>query len=130
VILVDTSIWIDYLRAGHLTLAHLLERGSVLGHPWVVGELALGHLSQRQEILGLLNSLPQAAVATPAEILTFIEHHELHGLGIGYVDAQLLAATQLTPDIGLWTNDKRLAAAAARLGLGLVVDPSAPGDEP
>ncbi len=129
-ILVDTSIWIDYLRAGHLTLAHLLERGSVLGHPWVVGELALGHLSQRQEILGLLNSLPQAAVATPAEILTFIEHHELHGLGIGYVDAQLLAATQLTPDIGLWTNDKRLAAAAARLGLGLVVDPSAPGDEP
>jgi len=96
VILVDTSIWIDYLRAGHLTLAHLLERGSVLGHPWVVGELALGHLSQRQEILGLLNSLPQAAVATPAEILTFIEHHELHGLGIGYVDAQLLAATQLT----------------------------------
>ena len=80
-ILIDTSIWIDYLRAGHLTLAHLLERGSVLGHPWVVGELALGHLSQRQEILGLLNSLPQAAVATPAEILTFIEHHELHGPG-------------------------------------------------
>ncbi len=129
-ILIDTSIWIDYLKAGHLTLAHLLERGSVLGHPWVVGEFALGHLSQRQEILGLLNSLPQAAVATPAEVLTFIEHHELHGIDIGYVDAQLLAATQLTPDTGLWTNDKRLAAAAACLGLGLVVDPSAPGDEP
>ena len=73
---------------------------------------------------------PQAAVATPTEILTFIERHELHGLGIGYVDVQLLAATQLTPGTGLWTNDKRLAAAAARLGLGLVVDPSAPGDEP
>jgi len=127
VILVDTSIWIDHLRAGHLTLAHLLEYGSVLGHPWVVGELALGHLSQRQEILGLLNSLPQAAVATPTEILTFIERHELHGLGIGYVDVQLLAATQLTPGAGLWTNDKRLAAAAARLGL--VVDPSAPAEE-
>ncbi len=126
-ILVDTSIWIDYLRAGHLTLAHLLERGSVLGHPWVVGELALGRLSQRQEILGLLNSLPQAAVATPAEILTFIERYELHGLGIGYVDVQLVAATQLTPDAWLWTNDKRLAAAAARLGV--VVDPSAPGHE-
>jgi len=127
VILVDTSMWIDHLRAGHLTLTHLLEHGAVLGHPWVVGELALGHLSQRHEILGLLNSLPQAVVATPAEILTFIERHELHGLGIGYVDAQLLAATQLTPDARLWTNDKRLAAAAARLGL--VVDPSAPGHE-
>jgi hypothetical protein len=64
---------------------------------------------------------------TPARA-RLIEHHELHGVGIGYVDAQLLAATQLTPDAGLWTNDKCLAAAAARLGL--VVDPSAPGDEP
>jgi len=127
-ILVDTSVWVDHLRAGHRTLAHLLERGSVLGHPWVVGELALGHLAQRQEILGLLNSLPQAAVTTPAETLAFIELHELHGLGIGYVDAQLLAATQLTSDAGLWTNDKRLAAAATRLGL--VVDPSAPVEEP
>jgi predicted nucleic acid-binding protein len=115
VILVDTSIWIDHLRAGHPTLARLLERSLVLAHSWVIGELALGHLSQRREIVGLLSSLPQATVATTDEILTLVERYQLFGLGIGYVDAQLLAATRLTPDAALWTTDKRLVAAASRL---------------
>lgn len=115
-ILVDTSVWIDHLRAGLPTLSHLLDGGSVLGHPWVTGELALGSLGRRPEVLGLLANLPQATVATPNEVLTLVERHELFGLGIGYVDAQLLAATRLTPDARLWTNDRRLTAAATRLG--------------
>ena len=115
-IFVDTSVWIDHLRAGSATLVRLLERGTVLGHPWVLGELALGHLGHRGEVIGLLASLPQATVATPAEVLTLIERHELHGEGIGYVDAQLLAATMLTPDATLWTTDRRLAAVTSRLG--------------
>ena len=115
-ILADTSIWIDHLRAGHSTVVRLLERGLVLTHPWVIGELALGHLSQRREVIRLLTSLPQATVATADEILTLVERRQLYGLGIGYVDAQLLAATQLTHDAELWTKDKRLAAAASRLG--------------
>jgi predicted nucleic acid-binding protein len=123
VILVDTSIWIDHLRAGHSTLVGLLERELVLAHPWVIGELALGHLSHRREVLGLLTSLPQATVATTDEVRTLVEGHQLYGLGIGYVDAQLLAATRLTNDAELWTNDKRLAAVASRLGCA--VDPTA-----
>ncbi len=115
-ILVDTSVWIDHLRTGDATVAQLLEHGLVLAHPWVAGELTLGHLSQRQEIIGLLSRLPQATVATADEVLTLIERHRLHGLGIGYVDAQLLAATRLTPDARLWSADRRLAAAAGRLG--------------
>jgi predicted nucleic acid-binding protein len=115
VILVDTSIWIEHLRHGNPELERLLELGSVLGHPWVVGELALGHLSRRQEILALLAALPQATVATPADVLTCTERHRLHGQGIGYVDAQLLAATLLTPDTRLWTRDKRLDAVAQRM---------------
>ncbi len=121
-ILVDTSIWIDHLRTGHATLAQLLEEGLVLGHPWVIGELALGRLSQRREIIGLLTSLPQATVAAADEILSLVERHHLFGCGIGYVGAQLLAATRLTADAALWTADRRLAAAAARLGCG--VDPT------
>ncbi|MGI9120377.1 MAG: type II toxin-antitoxin system VapC family toxin [Acidimicrobiales bacterium] len=124
-ILVDTSIWVDHLRNGHARLAQLLGDGTVLGHPWVVGELALGHLSPRHEVLRLLSSLPGATVATPAEVLTFIERHELHGLGIGYVDAQLLASTRLTPGAKLWTRDKRLATASSRLHLA--ADPQASG---
>lgn len=114
-ILVDTAVWVDHLRGRGSLLAGLLERGEVLGHPWVTGELALGHLRGRAEILRLLGHLPQATVATAAELLAFIDLHELFGLGIGYVDAQLLAATRLTDDAQLWTRDRRLRAAAERL---------------
>ena len=116
-ILVDTSVWVDHLRAGHPGLAQALDRGDVLGHPWVVGELALGHLSRRPDILGLLRNLPQAVVATVDELSVFTERHRLYGLRIGYVDVQLLASTRLTPGAWLATNDKRLAAAASRLGV-------------
>jgi len=116
VILVDTSVWIDHLRAGSAALARLLDHGEVLGHPWVVGELALGHLGQRGEVIRLLASLPQATVATPAEVLILIERHSLYGVGIGYVDAQLLAATKLTPGATLWTSDRPLVAVSSRLG--------------
>ncbi|MDA8183397.1 MAG: VapC toxin family PIN domain ribonuclease [Actinomycetota bacterium] len=116
-ILVDTSVWVDHLRAGEPALVHLLDHGLVLAHPWVTGELALGHLSQRQDILGLLTGLPSAEIATDAEVLGLIEAEQLYGLGIGYVDAQLLAATRLTADARLWTADKRLAVVARRLRL-------------
>lgn len=125
-ILLDTSIWVDHLRAGDPTVSALLERGLILAHPWVAGEIALGNLTNHLEVLGLLASLPQATVATTDEVLTLIERHGLSGRGIGYVDAQLLAATRLTRDAALWTNDKRLAAAASRLGCG--VDPTVPDD--
>ena len=116
-ILVDTSVWIDHLRTGDPELVGLLQDGRVLAHPWVTGELALGHLSRRSEILGLLHNLPQATVATDVEVLTLIESRHLFGLGVGYVDAHLLAATLLTPDARLWTLDKRLVTIAGRHGL-------------
>ncbi len=98
-------------------LEHLLQLGSVLGHPFVTGEIALGRLAARAQVLGLLGNLPGAKVATTSETLTFIEHQGLAGSGIGYVDAQLLAATRLTPGARLWTNDKRLSIVSSRLGL-------------
>jgi len=118
VILADTSIWVEHLRTGHATLSQLLEDGRVLGHPWVTGELALGNLSRRPEVIRLLESLPQATVASSHEVMRLIERGPLYGLGIGYVDAQLLASTQLTAPATIWTADRRLAAAAAQLGCG------------
>ncbi len=116
-ILVDTSIWIDHLRAGDPDLIGLLGRGRVLGHAWVTGELALGQLSGRREILTLLGNLPQATIASPSEVVALIENRQLYGIGIGYVDAQLLASTLLTTDARLGAGDKRLQAAAARLAI-------------
>jgi len=117
VILVDTSIWIDHFRTGEPGLVTLLQNGDVLGHAWVTGELAMGTLTQRQEIVGLLADLPQAGSASDAEVMTLIETRRLFGLGIGYVDDHLLAATLLTEGARLWTRDKQLAAAASDLGL-------------
>lgn len=116
-ILVDTSIWIDHLRAGDVELIGLLNDNGVLAHPWVTGELALGHLSRRTEVLRLLHNLPQATVATDDEVLALIDHQQLFGIGIGYVDAHLLAATMLTSGARLWTRDERLTSTATRLGL-------------
>ncbi|MDP9821628.1 type II toxin-antitoxin system VapC family toxin [Nocardioides massiliensis] len=116
-ILVDTSVWIDHFRAGEAGLAELLQSNRVLAHPWVTGELALGHLAQRRTILELLHHLPQTTVATDVEVLTLIENHHLSGVGIGYVDAHLLAATMLHPGARLWTRDKRLTTVAAREGI-------------
>ena len=118
-ILVDTSVWVDHLGGTNAALAGLLEGGQILTHPFVVGELALGNLRQRETILGALSDLPRASVATDVEILKFIDRHALFGRGIGYVDTHLLAAVRLTAGTKLWTKDRRLRAVAAELGLSI-----------
>ena len=65
-ILVDTSVWADHLRAGAPELAHALEAGLVYCHPFVIGELACGNLSNPREVLEL--RFP-AGEAPPAEAL-------------------------------------------------------------
>ena len=114
-ILVDSSVWIDHFRNGDRALVRLLNTGQVLAHPFVIGELALGNLRLRDQVLGLLQDLPFASVATEGEVLAFIDRQAL--FGIGYVDAHLLAAARLTPDTLIWTRDKRLQAAADRMSL-------------
>lgn len=106
-ILVDTPVWIDHLRRGEPQLAELLELAQVLVHPFVVGELACGHLKASVQILDLLCGLPAATQATDNDVLRFMEIHALHRRGIGYVDVRLCAAAKLSAST-LWTRDKRL----------------------
>jgi len=115
-ILVDTSVWVDHLRQRAARLKTLLETGQVVIHPFIVGELALGNLRQRKVVLSSLRDLPHAVSARNEEVLDFIERHALAGLGIGWVDAHLLASARLT-SATLWTRDKRLKAVAIKLGL-------------
>ncbi|HWZ69521.1 MAG TPA: type II toxin-antitoxin system VapC family toxin [Stellaceae bacterium] len=116
-ILVDTSVWVQHLRSGDERLAALLNGGEVLGHPFVIGELALGNLRQREAMLSDLRDLPRAVVASDEEVLGLIDRQTLFGRGIGYVDAHLLAAVRLTAGSKLWTRDRRLQAVSAQLGL-------------
>ncbi len=123
-ILVDTSVWVEHLRRGDEGLADLLGKGLVLVHPFVIGELALGNLTQRQTILAALADLPQSPVASHDEVLHFIERTVLYGRGIGYVDAHLLAAVRLHGSAALWTRDKRLRESAAALEVAMGGPPS------
>jgi predicted nucleic acid-binding protein len=115
-ILVDTSVWVDHFRRGDAGLVDLLERSAVVMHPFVVGELACGNLRDRGSILELLQDLPSASLASPAEALMFIERHALYGRGMGYVDVHLLAAVALMPGARLWTRDLMLRKTADLLG--------------
>ena len=116
-ILVDNSVWVDHLRHGDPLLAQRLARRQVVTHPFVIGEIALGSLRQRDAVLSTLRGLPAATVANDDEVQGFVERQPLYGLGIGYVHAHLLAAVRLTPGMRLWTRDRRLHEIAARLGL-------------
>lgn len=116
-ILVDTSVWIEHIRSANTLLVAQLDDGAVLAHPFVIGEVALGHIRSREAVLRELRDLPAAPVASPAEVVDLIERHRLFGIGIGYVDAHLLASAKLMGGVPLWTYDARLRAAAQKIGL-------------
>jgi predicted nucleic acid-binding protein len=117
-ILVDTSVWIDHLRQGDAPLTDMLQHGRVLGHPFVIGELATENLCQRDKILHALQGLPRAVVAHDTEVLDLIERETLFGSGLGYIDVHLLASARLSA-AWLFTRDERLQAAARRLSVAL-----------
>lgn len=117
-ILVDTSLWIVHFRKGAPELGELLREGLVLVHPFVVGELACGNLSNRARLLADLEALPSALFATHEEVMRLIEEHRLWGLGIGWIDGHLLAASLLS-NCQLWTLDRPLLRAAGEAGVKL-----------
>ena len=116
-ILVDTSVWIDHLHKTDRELVGALDRSVVVQHPMVIGELSLGSIRNRAKFLELLSNLPSTPAATHDEVNRFVEQHALFGQGLSLVDAHLLASVMLAPGTRMWTRDKRLAAAAERLGV-------------
>jgi predicted nucleic acid-binding protein len=117
-ILVDTSVWRKYFsgrapaHAGRLLDELLDEEGSVLMHPAVVGELVLGGLAAREELL--LRRLPSAPEVASPEVLAFVRYRRLERRGVGWVDCQLLASALLA-SASLWSFDHELATAATDL---------------
>ena len=113
-VLVDTSVWIDFLRSGNDLLQDMLVNGEVATHPLVIGELHVGNLTKRSLFLSLLDNLPLVTEASHEEVLEFIERHKVFGKGIGYFDTHILCSAIIsgTP---LWTLDKRLDALAKKL---------------
>jgi predicted nucleic acid-binding protein len=115
VTLVDTSVWVDHLRHDNDDLRALLNRGDVLCHPFIIGEVACGSIRNRVEILDLLRALPAALIAEHDEVMEFLQQKRLYGRGLGWIDVHLLASASLTKAT-LWTMDRPLKTAFEHLG--------------
>ncbi|NVD68989.1 type II toxin-antitoxin system VapC family toxin [Duganella sp. BJB1802] len=116
-ILADTSVWINHFRRSDQQLMLLLKRNQLLVHPFVIGELAMGNLADRNRFLKTLRDLPQSIVISNDEVILFVGLHALYGTGLSLIDAHLLAVAGSLPGIKLWTCDRRLRAASTRLGV-------------
>jgi predicted nucleic acid-binding protein len=116
-ILADTSIWIDHFRSEDEEMREHLHRGEVVIHPFIIAELALGSLRQRAKTLELLDLLPQVRMPQLAEVRLMIEARRLYSLGIGLIDAHLIASIFVNSSTLLWTRDKPLRKVAEALGI-------------
>ena len=116
-VLVDTNIWIEFLKQPLPELGELIAEERVVTHPCVIGEVLVGNVQQRPAIRQFLLSLPLAVGADFTEVLAMIESRNLFRRGLQWNDVLLLAAAKLT-SAHLWTRDKRLAEAAEEFGIG------------
>jgi predicted nucleic acid-binding protein len=119
IVLVDTSVWIRFLsntRPYAAELDRLLSQEEVSGHDFVYGELLIGDKGGRRRLLDGYDLMHQAPRVPDRDIVTFVRERRLHGRGIGWIDAHLLASS-LVGRLKLWTADPRLAAAANDLGI-------------
>jgi predicted nucleic acid-binding protein len=116
-ILADTSVWVDHFRKRDAALSRELQRNNISIHPFIITELVLGNLPDRQNAIASLDRLPKVKVAQVHEVRRLIETHSLFQRGIGFVDAHLIASTLITPHTVLWSRDRRLQDVAGTLGL-------------
>jgi predicted nucleic acid-binding protein len=121
-ILIDTSVWIDFLNFRDPQVRAVVDDQRAMMHPLCLGEIAIGGLRNRRAVLDLLEALPDPLVARDEEVRRIIERHRLHGIGLSYIDAHLVAAALLTPGLRLWSRDVRLHAVARRLGLAIDIE--------
>ena len=118
-VLVDTSVWIRFL-ANRMPygaeLDGLLERDEAAGHDLVYGELLIGDAGGRNQFLNSYALIQQVPAVAHAEVASFVRSRKLHGRGIGWIGAHLLASA-LVADTYLWTADEHLARLAGELGI-------------
>ena len=115
-IVIDANIWIDHIRHANPHLGDLLKADRANIHPYTIGEVGLGSLARRSEVIEQLGQIPGTPIAEHQEVMAFIGLNGLAGTGVGYVDCHLLT-TALLQGGSVWTNDKRLAAHARRLAI-------------
>jgi len=117
VILVDTSVWIDYFRmaskATDELMASYIDSGQVIALSPVFGELLQGVLDQREEkiVMDHWRNLPkvdESHLFIEAGRLSF--QHKLYSVGVGLIDCYILAAAKVHK-LDIFSLDKKLLRA-------------------
>ena len=112
-IILDTSIWIEFLKANpeyYSQIAQLLEKKEVLAVECVFGELLQGIKSDREKSLvsGFWKYLPKIdSSGLFIEAGLYSNKNKLFDKGVGLIDSLILVHA-LKLQISIWTLDKKL----------------------
>jgi predicted nucleic acid-binding protein len=119
VVLLDSSVWIRFI-GGREPYAEgldvLLNMGTVATHEMIIGELLIGDAGGRGKLLQDFRWLHVVESLPHDDVTQFVRSHNLHGRGIGWIDAHLLASATHNR-VPLWTADQRLMSLAEKLGV-------------
>ncbi len=113
-ILVDTSIWIEFLKSNPDFIDEmelLLENKNVITIEPIFAELLFGSRSgkERNTILSYWKVLPRIKFIEGSflESADFANKNNYHKVGIGLVDTILIKAT-IKNNYKIWTKDKKI----------------------
>lgn len=116
-VLVDTSVWIQFLynkASVSEELDRLLSCEEVVAHDLVYGELMIGDTGGRSKLLHFIENLPKAETLPHDEVVQFVRKHSLQARGAGWIDIHLLASA-FSAKLPFWTADPRLHDIAEEL---------------
>jgi predicted nucleic acid-binding protein len=94
------------------------SRSRIAVHPFVIGEIALGSLRNRQRLMDDFHDMKSLPLARDDEVVRLIENKKLYGRGVGYIDCHLIASVLLS-GARLWSDDKRMLQVATELGIAI-----------
>ena len=118
-VLVDTSVWLRFLRNElpyAAEMSRLLDVDKVAGHELVYGELFIGDKGGRTRLLAEYSRMQRMATIRHIDVVAFVRARQLHGRGAGWIDIHLLASA-LVSGAELWTADTSLFTLASELGI-------------
>lgn len=111
-VIVDTSVFVDFMKNGNADLHDLLEDDLVIIHPFVISEILLGGSMKSRVLHSLLVNLPLAGTTQPQTLDRWIQAEKVYKFGIGLVDSCILLSA-IKEHHELFTLDKKLKKAAA-----------------
>ena len=111
-IILDTSIWIEYLKRNpdyKAVIDTLLREEKILAFDFVFGELMQGAKEhEKEKIIGLWEILPKVDISEIGFYAgKYSMENKLRDKGIGLIDCSIIYAT-IQLESKLWTLDKKI----------------------